>query len=307
MSMTESIFTGYTGGTISNFSNDVGTGTTEATTDQRSARDIIAETLTRYGLESLATFVNNMVFNQNILDENILVGRIRETNEYQERFRGNEARRRAGLNALSEGEYLALENQYRSLFRNSGLPTGFYTDKEITDRLISNDVSIAEVAQRVNQGYEAVANADPTVIAEMRRLYGVGDGELAAYFLDPEKGTPLLLRQAQSAGIAGAAQRQAGMQLGVGTAEELAQAGVTAEQARAGFGAIATGQELFATTTEEQQAGQQAFTQGEQIGAVFGTSAAAQQRLRQRARQRQAAFETGGRFAGQGAEVTGLQ
>ncbi|MGA1656102.1 MAG: hypothetical protein ACO39D_08180, partial [Ilumatobacteraceae bacterium] len=54
-------------------------------------------------------------------------------------------------------------------------------------------------------------------------------------------------------------------------------------------------------TTEE------AISQQEQISGVFGTSAAAQQRIRQRSRERQAIFEAGGRFAGQGTTVTGLQ
>ena len=88
------------------------------------------------------------------------------------------------------------------------------------------------------------------------------------------------------------------------TAEELAVAGITQEQARAGFQTIAGAEELFVAlpgTTE------QAITEQEQIGGVFGTSAAAQQRIRQRSRERQATFEAGGRFAGQGTTVTGLQ
>lgn len=304
MSMTESIFTGYSGGAISNFSSDVGTSVTD--TDRQSAKEIIADTLRAYGLEGLTEFVRGMVFDEDILDQNILVGKIRETEQYKERFKGNAARRAAGLNALSEGEYLALENQYRSLFRNSGLPTDFFTDKDTTDMLISNDVSIAEVAERVNQGYEAVANADPEVISEMRRLYGIDDGGLAAYFLDPEKTTPLLIRQAKSAEISGQA-AQEGYRLDVATAEQLARQGVSGEQAQAGFQAMTQLGEVFQTTTEEAQAGERGFGQQEQIGAVFGTSAAAQQRLRQRARRRQAQFEQGGRFAGQGAELTGLQ
>jgi hypothetical protein len=298
MSMTEPIFTGYTGGTISDLGDDLGA--------RMSARDIIEETLTRYGLQSLSGFVTDMVFKENILDQNILIGRIREQPAYQERFKSNEARRRAGLNALSEGEYVALENQYRQLFRNSGLPAGFYTDKDTTDMLIQNDVSIAEVAERVNQGYEAIANADPEVIFEMRRLYGVNDGSLAAFFLDPEKATPLLLRQARTAQIAGEA-RQAGIEITGDIGEQLARAGVDQGQAQEGFGMIAQSGEMFGTTTQEAMAGERAFTAEEQVGAVFGTNAAAQQRLRQRARRRQAGFEAGGGFAAQGAEMTGLQ
>lgn len=274
--------------------------------DRRSASQIIEDTLRLYGLESLSDFVNDMVFDEDILDQNILVGRIRETEQYRERFSGNVARRRAGLNTLSEAEYLSQENRYRALFRNSGLPAQMFTDKEITDQLISNDVSPEEVAGRVQSAYQAVADADPVVLQEMRRLYNIDDGGLAAYFLDPERSRPVLETQARAAQIAGAA-AQSGMGIGVGTAEELARQGVTQQQAQSGFQAIETGQEIFGLTAQEMQAGEEAFGQEEQISAVFGTSAGAQQRLRQRARRRQAQFEGGGRFAGQGAELTGLQ
>ncbi|MHC4685327.1 MAG: hypothetical protein ACYTEW_13580 [Planctomycetota bacterium] len=298
------IFEGYTGGSIGGLDDELG----EAldTTEKQSAKSIINETLTRYGLESLESFVYNLVFNENIVSESILVGRIRGTDEYDARFDGNRARREAGLNALSEAEYIAVENQYRSLFRNSGLPAGFYTDKETTDMLISNDVSIAEVSERVNQGYEAVANADPEVILEMKRLYNIDDGGLAAYFLDPERATPALISQARSAGIAGEA-IQEGFELQLSTAEELSRQGIDSRQAQQGFQTMADLAEVFQTTTQEAQAGEQAFGQEEQVAAVFGTSGAAQQRLRQRARRRQAQFEQGGRFAGQGSELTGLQ
>jgi len=270
-----------------------------------SSYDIIRRTLETYGLETLSQTVHDLVFRENILDGNILMGRVRETDAYRQRFSANEARRKAGLNVLSEPEYLAQEDVYRNLFRNAGLPANMFNDKTVTDMLISNDVSPEEASGRIEQAYSAVANADPEVISEMRRLYNIDDGSLAAYFLDPERMRPTLVRQAQAAQIAGQA-AQEGFRLDVGTAEQLARAGVTQQQAEAGFQAITQGQELFGPTTEEAQAGQQGFTQEEQIGAVFGTNAAAQQRLRQRARQRQAAFEAGGRFAGQGAEVSGL-
>ena len=138
----------------------------------------------------------------------------------------------------------------------------------------------------------------------MRRLYGVDDSMLAAYFLDPAKATPMLLRQANAAQIAAEGTLQAEQQISAMTAEELAVAGVTQQVAREGFQRIAAAEELFVPlpgTTE------QAITQEEQIAGVFGTSAAAQQRIRQRSRERQAAFEAGGRFAGQGTTVTGLQ
>lgn len=261
---------------------------------QQSAYDIIAQTLSAYGLEQLGSFVNQMVFQENIVDTNILVGRIRQTNEYRQRFAGNEARRQAGLNVLSENEYIQLENVYRQTLRSAGMPREFYSSPETFSKLIGGDVSIQEFSQRINQGYEAVKNADPQVVEEMRRLYGVDDSQLAAYFLDPQRATPMLLKQAQAAQIAAQGTLQAGFGVTQQQAEELAQAGVTAEQARQGFQTVSGAQELFQPLAGEQ--GDQ-ITQAEQVGAVFGTSSAAQQRLRKRQAERQAAFAGGGGFA----------
>jgi len=272
--------------------------------ERESARAIISNLLSEYGLGNLTDFVNDLITKEDIISGDVILGKIRQTEQYKTRFAGNIARRNAGFNVLSEDNYIQMENAYRQLMRSSGLPAGFYDQSSDFNELIGGDVSAAELSSRINDGYLAVQQADPQVIAEMKRLYPVGDADLAAYFLDPEKATPMLLRQARSAQIAAEATMQAGRQLGVQTAEELAVAGITQEEARAGFQTIAGAEELFVAlpgTTE------QAITEQEQVAGVFGTSAAAQQRIRQRSRERQAAFEAGGRFAGQGTTVTGLQ
>jgi len=271
---------------------------------RESSRAVIANLLADYGLESLTDFVNNLITNEDIISGDVILGRIRQTDQYKKRFAGNIARRNAGFNALSEAQYVALENQYRQIMRASGLPTGFYDAPDDFNALIGGDVSAAELSSRINDGYLAVQQSNPQVINEMRRLYGVDDSMLAAWFLDPTKATPMLLRQARSAQIASEATLQAQQQISAVTAEELAVAGITQEQARSGFQTIGQVQELFVPlpgTTEE------AIGQEEQIAGIFGTSGAAQQRIRQRSRQRQAAFEAGGQFAGQGTTVTGLQ
>jgi len=274
------------------------------TETQQSAFDVVNDLLRMYGLEELTTFVGNFITQSDVVDPNVLMGEIRQQPAYQQRFAANEARRRAGLNVLSESQYLALENTYRQYMRNSGLPANFYDSPEDFQNLIASDVSPAEFAERVNQGYEAVRFADPQVISQMQELYGVSEGELAAYFLDPDRATPVLLQRAQAAQTAAGA-AQAGMQLSVAEAEQLAQEGITQQQARAGAALIEQTQELFQPTTGEDEP---AFTREEQLGAVFGTDPAAAQRLRQRQRRRQAEFEAGGRFAtGQQGEVTGLR
>ena len=268
-----------------------------------SAYNIIARSLETYGLSSLTQFVTDLVFKENVLDENIIRGRMRETEQYKTRFAGNETRRKAGFNVLSEGEYLYLENAYRQQLRSAGMPPGFYDSNDDFTAMIGGDVSVAELATRVNQGYEAVKNADPQVIQEMQRLYGVNDSQLAAYFLDPVKSTPMLVEQAKSAQIAAEATKQAGLMITAQQGEQLAQAGINAEQARQGFATIGQAQELFNPLAGEQGVG---MTQQEQIGAVFSTDAGAAQRLRKKQAERTAVFQGGGGFAGQGSGQTSL-
>lgn len=269
---------------------------------KQSAYDIINQTLNEYGLGSLSRFVNNIVFGENVVNADIIIGRIRQTAEYKQRFAANEIRRSRGLNVLSEAEYVSMERVYQQYLRASGLPREMYDQNTDVQQLIANDVSVAELAARVNQGYEAVRYADPQVVQEMRRIYGVTEAQLAGYFLDPDRAMPVLLKQAQSARIAGEATIQAGMMLNQIQAEELATAGITAEQAREGFQTIKDVQELFQALPFEEQ-----ITQQEQVGGIFGTNQAARQRIRQRQRERQAIFEQGGGFAGQGTTYTGLQ
>ena len=276
--------------------SDTGTG-------QQSAYNIIADTLSRYGLTELSGFVNDLVFKENVLNTDIIYGRVKETAEYARRFAGNEARRRAGYNVLSEEAYIGQENTYRQLLRTAGLPAGFYDSNEDFTAFIAGDVSPSELNTRINDGYNAVKNSDPQVIAEMQRLYGVDDSQLAAYFLDPVKATPILLRQAQASQISAQATRQAGAEITAQQAEQLAIEGVTTQQAQAGFATIGQAQELFNPLAGEQGVG---MTQQEQIGAVFSTDAAAAQRLRKKQAERTAAFQGGGSFAGQGQGQTAL-
>jgi hypothetical protein len=271
---------------------------------QESARDLITRRLEAYGLGNLGSFVWNLISTENITSEYALVERIRETDQYKQRFPAMAMRRQAGMNAISEEEYVSLEKGYRQVLKIAGMPANLFDTPEDFTNLIGGDVSVTELNQRVQQGYQAVAQSNPQVINEMKRLYGIDDAGLAAYFLAPERATPVLLRQARAAQIAAEGTLQAGMEITGAQAEQLAVAGISQEAARQGFQTIAGAEELFVPlpgTTE------QAITQEEQIAGVFGTQAAAQQRVRQRARERAAAFQAGGRFAGQGTTVTGLQ
>ena len=86
----------------------------------------------------------------------------------------------------------------------------------------------------------------------------ITNGEILAYTLDPSKGLADIKKKITAAEIGGAA---LGAKLGatVGRAEELARYGVTAETARAGFGAIGGGLERGSQLASIYQ--QQPYTQ----------------------------------------------
>lgn len=262
--------------------------------------------LSSIGLSSLTTYVENLLVDDPSLAEGanlpVLELMLRETPEYKQRFKGNEARRQKGLTEYSAGDYLRIEDSLKQILAGNNLPPGFYDTQDDLANFIGNDVSAQELDTRVQRGYLAVKNANPDTIAEMKRLYGVDEASLAAYFLDPTKGRDVIVRQAGAARIAGGAQAGGGITLTQQEAEALQQQGITQEQAQQGFGAIQQMEELFRGAP-----GEQAITREEQIGGVFGTNAAATQRIRQRQERRAAEFSGGGGFAGQGSSVTGLQ
>jgi hypothetical protein len=268
-------------------------------TDTLEAR--ILQGLTQFGIgnrqfaEQIATAIADGRLNEKsgtFLDD---VGVVLADSQYlKDRFPANTTRKTAGLQPLPLSEILALENGYITAMQAANLPAGFYDDPQSDlQNLIARNVSVAEVQRRINQGYSAVRNADPEIRRQFRELYGVDDGTLAAYFLDPVRMESQLTRQMESAELAAEARRVANMQLTTAEAETLQGAGISTAAAREGFGAIAQQEGLFAG----QMVGEEAISREEQIAGTFGTNAAAAQRIAQRRRQRQAAFEGGGGFA----------
>jgi hypothetical protein len=266
------------------------------------ARNTIKAVLSTYGLESLAetlwgSYTSGLV---DINNEQALVFSIRDTEQYKTRFSANAARMKRGLAELSPSEYIGLEDSYRQIMQSNGMPPGFYDQNDDFSKLIEGDVSPSELQNRVQQGYAVVAQADPEVRRQMQTLYGVTEGQLAAYFIDPERTAPLLKQQAQAAQIAARGLEQGGIQLTGEFAENLAARGITEQQARAGFaevGALGELRQTFAGETE---------LSGEQVaGAAFGIDVAAQQELERKRRLRTGEFAGGGSFARTTGETSG--
>ena len=278
----------------------------------------LQKTLDGLGLGFLFPILNRLVTDPSVdaTNEDVVAKYIESDTGSQDaikkRFIGNEGRVKAGLQPLTPKEYIQAEQTYASVLKNNGMPQGFYDQPDDLAKLISGNVSATEFNNRVQQGYIAAKSAPQGVKDQLATLYGITDQDLAAYFLDPTKATDVIQakeknaftfgRQLQASQIAAQGQSQAGIQLGMGTAEELAAQGITAGQAQQGFQQIGTTQELY-----NPLVGEQAISQEQQVAGTFGTNAEARQAIANRKRKRQAAFETGGGFAPSQTGTAGLR
>ena len=262
--------------------------------DVETASSILAATLKYYGMDdpALLTDVKTALADRRITGASTIddIGiQLRESEAFKRRFAANEARRAANKPAYSVSQYLQLESAYRQVLNAAGMPKDFYNDKEDFETFISNDISPDEVQYRVQQGYAAVQNADPAVVNELKTLYGLDEGTLAAYFIDPNRTKDAVVRSARAAEVAAQARKQADIGLSAAQAEQLVLGGVTEQQAQQAFGDVRALQELT-----RPMVGEQALTQEELIQGVTGINAAAQQRVAKTARRRQATLQQGG-------------
>lgn len=206
------------------------------TGDKRSASAALQEVFDRYGLGTLAPKINEMI--QNGYNADLVNILLQDTPEYKERFKANDARIKAGLPALNPEQYLATEESYRQVMSAAGLPLGFYDTPSDFTKWIADDVSSTEIQQRVQVASKLVNSVDANTKAAFSKWYSHGD--MVAYALDRDRAEPLLEKQLAAAQAAGAATGQ-GVNINQSTAEKLADNGITADQARAGFGMVAQG------------------------------------------------------------------
>jgi NADPH-dependent ferric siderophore reductase len=230
----------------------------EKTKAGQSAYDLLFTQFQQYGMGALVEPLKQFI--QQGLSSSEFTLRLRDTDAYKKRFAANASRIAKGLSALNEAEYIGLEDQYQNIMRQYGLPASYYTRgdmgrQEGFEKFLANDVSAAELEDRVMTAQSRVLNANPEVLASLKQFYpGIADGDILAYTLDPEKALTDIKRKVTAAEIGGAA-----MQRGLGTsmtrAEELGAAGITKQQAQQGYGVIAGGLE-----------------RGSQLASIYGES-----------------------------------
>lgn len=303
------------GGIITRPSTSTGTGTTSGgtgsatggtsglSTEQRDAYAYLKELLDQYGLGSLAGFVQSELIAGRSQAEIALD--LRKTPEFAAAFPEIAAREKAGLPPISPGEIISYRNAAGQMMRAAGLPEGFYDSPNDFAQMIGGNVSLAELSDRITRAKEATYNIDPNSAKRLSQMFGLapGSGGLTAYFLDPKKALPLLERQAQAAKIGGAADNVGYAGLNNATALDLAQSGVSADEAREGFNKLQHERELFTGLPGERA---DTIGMGTQLASQFLGNVSSQERIERRRQARQAAFDDGGSFAGSQQGMTGL-
>lgn len=210
----------------------------------QSAYDLLFSEFSQYGMGALIEPLKGFI--QEGLSPSEFTLRLRGTDAYKKRFAANASRIAKGLGALSEAEYIGLEDQYQNIMRNYGLPPSYYTRGEMGrqegfEKFLANDVSAVELEDRIATAQKRVINANPEVSAALRQFYpDVNTSDILAFTLDPEKGLESIKRKVTAAEIGGAAVRS-GLTTNVADAEYLQRYGVTKETADQGYGTIASG------------------------------------------------------------------
>lgn len=245
--------------------------------ERKSAYDLLYQQFANYGLGSLVEPLKGLI--ETGISPSEFTLRLRDTDSYKKRFAANVQRINKGLRALSEAEYIGLEDQYQDVMRRYGLPDTYYTRgdmgrQEGFEKFIGGDVSPVELEDRIQTAQRRVINAAPEITASLRSFYPeIGQGDLLAYFLDPDKAIENIKRKVTAAEIGGAA-TMAGLTTGAARAEELGRYGVTGEAARQGFQTIAGVLPRGSQLAEIYKQGPYTQTTAEQE--VFGLAGAAE-------------------------------
>jgi hypothetical protein len=262
----------------------------------KDAYALLEDAFNQYGLGDLASVIKGYMAQGIGPNEAKLL--LKQNPIYQQRFAGlydkNFGRISNGLNAISEAEYLALENSYNETLNAYGLNNYFGKDAKAKQAgmaaIIGGDVSASEFANRVKLAQDQVVNADPQVMATLKQFYpSINDTDLLKYYLDPKQNLAALTEKTTAAQIGTAAIEQ-GLGTNVTSATDLAKYGVTQAGAQAGYSKIG---EILPTTTKlsgiygEANVGYNQATAEEEI---FKGSASAKRKRDQLAQLEQAAF-----------------
>lgn len=267
---------------------------------QLDAKAQVVDALNQYGLGSLADWAWQKLLNGETVNQ-ILIIDAPQTAEFKQRFPAIGKLAAQGV-AITPGDYVSYEKQAMSQFHAAGLTGTQWDSPTGIDNLIANQVSASELSSRLNLVQSAVQQAPAEARNYLRANFGITNGDLANYFLDPSGALPDLQMKAQAAQIGGAAAQTGYGYLDVQKAMNLAAMGVSTSQAQSGFGKIASEKEL----TQNLGDGTGSLTGNDLIDAQLGGNGDAALKLQQVAAGRVAKFQSGGTYTANQGGVSGL-
>jgi hypothetical protein len=198
----------------------------------KSIYDEIYAQLETYGLESLASKLTQLITDYGVDMKETIKRELRQTEEYRQRFAGNDGRRAAGLEVLTESEYLYNERAYNETLKAYGM--GDLATRSNYAQFIGGDVSPVELQQRFSMAVDRVQKADPALKRQLNQMYpGISDTDLARSLVLGTEGSQYLKSRVNQAEILAEAST-AGLTL-QNTAAELEAQGVTRKQAAEGL------------------------------------------------------------------------
>lgn len=212
------------------------------------AFDAVEEVLAQFPwLEELGEEIYNIIVDgiTNADPSAVIVQNVRDSQTYKRRFKGLVQRRQSGLPAISEREYLEVEQGYLNQLRNFNIQGTLGLEdqerfREFAADMIAKDVSVQEFNQRLDMGAGLARDTSEEVLRAFEEFYGVRptDDALLVYSLDPDRGIDIIEDQIASAQVGGEAFRY-GLNVSRTRAEILRREGVTQDLARQGFADIA--------------------------------------------------------------------
>ena len=233
--------------------------TGEITTEQTDSIAGIIALLGSYGIGDLGDAITKAIINGYSADTIKLIMQDPNSNDplavaFQKRFPANKILAAQGKPVLSPGEYLAAEKRYTEIMQSYGV-AGLATRSTLSD-FIGNNISATEVSDRVGLAVDRVQNADANTKKMLATYYPMlNTNDIVTAMLNPKEGLPALQRKVQIAEIGGAALTQglntslnamsmksdlySNVTTGALGAQQLAEQGITKEQARLKYEQVA--------------------------------------------------------------------
>ena len=284
------------------------------------AMDIINSALSVVGLDpnavanagvnqgsTLGNYFWSQIVNQGIVDQatigDMITTMLPSTGQFQTAFPGYQDALKNGY-VRSVAQYVSAEEGITGVMLQGGVPKQLINPTTVGG-LISNGLSVNEVATRVQNGLDVAMNAPAEVQNYFAQEFGAAQGPtaLATVFLNPEIDAVTLQKMLGGAEIRGAA-AASNLTISQGLSQRLADQGQTYASAQSQFKNLTAQAGLFQQTVGEhssqmpvpgtQNANQPLNESQQGVEAAFGLNANAVQQVHQAALTRQNDFRGGG-------------